>query len=213
MKLSWKTVAAASILVCIVVAPTFYVLRLFQNPSSVASQQQPPVVISEKTVVTARAKEAAQAFYAQNPDAIAALIHPVAGVRFSLYNQIKVSSDKKFSPAQIIQYFNSRVKFTWGVQDGSGEKIVMPMKQFIAQEFADHDFSSAPEISYDVFVNRGNAISSVEGFYPNAHVVEFYFPGFIEKYAEMDWRAMQVVMQEFEGQWYVIGVVSNRWTI
>jgi hypothetical protein len=99
------------------------------------------------------------------------------------------------------------------VQDGSGEKIVMPMKQFIAQEFADHDFSSAPEISYDVFVNRGNAISNVEGFYPNAHVVEFYFPGFIEKYAEMDWRAIQVVMQEFEGRWYVIGVVSNRWTI
>lgn len=210
MKLSWKTAILSVAAVGIFVAPTIYVLNLFKNPIVADSQQPPPTT---KEIVTARATAVAQAFFAQDPNAIAALVHPTAGIRFSLYNQINDVRDKKFSPSQITKYFGTSVKFTWGVQDGSGEKIVMPIKQFVAQEFADHDFSSAPEISYDVFVNRGNAISNVEGFYPNTHIVEFYFPGFIEKYAEMDWRAIQVVMQEFEGQWYVVDVVSNRWTI
>jgi len=210
MTLSWKTLALSAVALAIFVAPTIYVLKYFKNPAVVVSQQKPP---SLESVVVARAKIAAAAFFAQDPNAIAALVHPTAGVRFSLYNQINDVRDKKFTPSQITKYFGTNVKFTWGVQDGSGEKIVMPMKKFFANEYADHDFSQAPSITYDTFVNRGNAISNVEGFYPNAHVVEFYFPGFVEKYADMDWRAIQVVMQEFEGQWYVVDVVSNRWTI
>ena len=105
------------------------------------------------------------------------------------------------------------MKFTWGVQDGSGEKIVMPLKEFVTKEFADHDYEHATEISYDTFKNRGNAIGSVGGFYPNSHTVEFYFPGFNQKYDGMDWRSIQVVMSEYNGQWYVINLVSNRWTV
>lgn len=215
MTLSWKIPTLALVALAIFIAPTVFLFRLYRNPTAAVSEQlkpEPPTPL--KNEVVARATAAAQAFYAMDANAIAAFAHPKEGIRFSLYNQINDVRDKKFSPSQITKYFGTNVKFTWGVQDGSGEPIVMPMKSFIANEFADHDFSKAPQISYDTYGTFiGNAISNVEGFYPNAHVVEFYFPSFVEKYADMDWRAIQIVLQEFEGQWYIVNVISNRWTI
>lgn len=215
MTLTWKKSTLTLVALAIFIAPTVFLFRLYRNPTAAVSHQlkpEPPTPL--KNEVVARATAATKAFYAMDPNAIAALVHPTAGVRFSLYNQISVESDKKFSASQITKYFGTSVKFTWGTQDGSGEPIVIPMKSFIANEFADHDFSKAPQISYDAYDTfRGNAISNVKDFYPNAHVVEFYFPGFVEKYADMDWRAIQIVLQEFEGQWYIVNVISNRWTI
>lgn len=211
---SWKTPLFIVVASCAIVALSFYIVRLFQNPPVPQSSQTPPITqVSERDQVVARAAAVAHALVAKDPKQLATLVHPIDGVRFSLYGQISAAHDKKFSAAQIMQYFDTNVKFTWGVQDGSGATIVMPLKTFVDKEFADHDYDHATEISYDVFKNRGNAISNVDGFYPGSHTVEFYFPGFNPNFGGMDWRSIQIVMSKYQGEWYVIDVVSNRWTI
>src|SRR3989338_1411180 len=169
--------------------------------------------ISTKDQVIKRAAEAAHALFAKDAKQIAALVHPTKGVRFSLYGQVNETLNKKFTAKQITQYFNTNVKFTWGTLDGSGELMIMPLKNFIDNEFADQEYEHAPEILYDTIVARGNAVNNIKDVYPTAHVVEFYFPGFIEKFVGMDWRSIHIVLEEYQGQWYVVGLVSDRWTI
>ena len=170
-------------------------------------------IVSTRNKVIAQTTVAARALYTKNGAQLAALVHPIKGVRFSLYGYVNVTHDKLFMPAQITQYFNTPIKFTWGEQDGSGTPIIIPMKQFISAEFADHDYEHAVEILYDTYKGQGNSLNNMAALYPNAHIVQFYFPGFNATYGGMDWRAIRVAVEEYQGQWYVVGLMSDKWTI
>ncbi|MBU5615652.1 hypothetical protein KPY62_00755 [Psychrobacter sp. TAE2020] len=153
-----------------------------------------------------------QALAYKNYQAVAPLIHPTRGVRFSMYAYVDLKSDKVFSRAQFTQYLKaSKIKFTWGQQDGTGDLYITPLPAYLtAWVDASKYQATAPTINQ--FQGFGNSLNNLTDIYKNHDFVEFYHPG-SDKYSGMDWRAIRLVFADYKGKPYLVAIVSDQWTI
>ena len=153
-----------------------------------------------------------QALVYQNYAAIAPLIHPTRGVRFSMYAYVDPQTDKMFSRAQFEQYLKaSRIKFTWGQKDGTGDIYITPLPNYL-KVWVDGNKCKAIAPTLNTFQGYGNSLNNLTEIYPNANFVEFYYSG-SEQYDGMDWRALRLVFEEYKGKRYLVAIVNDQWTI
>lgn len=153
-----------------------------------------------------------QALVYQNYAAIAPLIHPTRGVRFSMYAYVDPQTDKVFSRAQFEQYLKaSRIKFTWGQKDGTGDIYITPLPNYL-KVWVDGNKYKAIAPTLNTFQGYGNSLNNLTEIYPNANFVEFYYSG-SEQYDGMDWRALRLVFEEYKGKRYLVAIVNDQWTI
>ncbi|PWK14610.1 hypothetical protein C8D84_10285 [Psychrobacter immobilis] len=139
-------------------------------------------------------------------------IHPTRGVRFSMYAYVRPETDKVFSREQFAQYLQqSKVRFTWGEKDGTGDLLVTPLPVYLDTWIDASKFNNA-SISINEFQHSGNMINNLKRIYPNSEVVEFYHKG-SEEYAGMDWRIMRLVFEEYQGKRYLVAIVNEQWTV
>lgn len=139
-------------------------------------------------------------------------IHPTRGVRFSMYAYVRPETDKVFSREQFAQYLQqSKVRFTWGEKDGTGDLLVTPLPVYLETWIDARKFNNA-SISINEFQHSGNMINNLKKIYPNSEVVEFYHKG-SEEYAGMDWRIMRLVFEEYQGKRYLVAIVNEQWTV
>lgn len=140
-------------------------------------------------------------------------IHPTRGVRFSMYAYVRPQSDKVFSRAQFTQYLQqSNIRFTWGEKDGTGELLVTPLPKYLETWVNAKQFDNQPTISVNDSKAIGNSINNLNQVYQDADFVEFYHGG-SEQYSGMDWRAIRLVFDEYQGQRYLVAIISDQWTI
>ncbi len=199
--------ATICLLILLVLAGFFW----FSHKKVVAPA--PAATLSTEDAVRVRATEAIVALVTSDIAKFATLVDPKKGIRFSINSHVDVAHDKVLTASQLVPLYNSPIKYTWGVADGSGEKIILPFKTFVQQKLADHDYPAAPEIIYDGFKGTTNVINNVAQVYPTAHTIEFYFPGFDAQNVGMDWRAVRMVFEQSNGAWYIVGIISDNWTI
>ena len=139
-------------------------------------------------------------------------IHPTRGVRFSMYAYVRTDTDKVFSREQYAQYLQqSKIRFTWGEKDGTGEALVVPLPEYLRTWIDAKKYNNA-RITINEFESRGNMIDNVNEAYPKSDVVDFHYKGTAE-YDGMDWRGMRLVFDDYQGKRYLIGIVSDRWTV
>lgn len=139
-------------------------------------------------------------------------IHPTRGVRFSMYGYVQPKSDKVFSRAQFAQYLKeSKIRFTWGTLDGVGDPLIIPLPKYL-NDWVNAKIFNHATISVNEFKASGNSINNIKKVYPNADVVEFYFSG-TQKYDGIDWRAMRLVFETYQGQRYLVAIVNDQWTV
>ena len=139
-------------------------------------------------------------------------IHPTRGVRFSMYAYVKPESDKVFSRVQFAQYLKqSKIRFTWGDLDGTGELLVVPLPTYLNTWIDGKKFNTA-RITVNEFESRGNMINNVKDMYPKADIVDFYYRSTGE-YSDIDWRGMRLVFDTYEGRRYLVAIVNDRWTV
>ena len=139
-------------------------------------------------------------------------IHPTRGVRFSMYAYVRPGSDKVFNRAQYAQYLQqSKIRFTWGERDGSGEPLIIPLPEYLDTWVDGRKFNNV-NISVNKITNNGNSINNLKDIYQNSDVVEFYYKG-TEEYAGMDWRVLRLVFDEYQGKRYLVAVVNDQWTV
>lgn len=169
--------------------------------------------ISPKDAILKQAKVVVLALKEKNLEKIAALTHPDKGIRFSPYGTIQEKDDKVFSRAQIPGLFSDPSVVLWGYYDGSGEPIMKTFAEYFAEFVVDVDFAAAPKISFDERLGQGNTLNNISDAYPNAHVVEFHFPGFDPQYEGMDWKSLRLVFEVVNDQWFLVGVIHVQWTI
>ena len=142
---------------------------------------------------------------------IIADIHPTRGVRFSMYAYVQPESDKVFSRAQFSQYLSqSKIRFTWGDLDGTGELLIVPLPTYLKTWVDGSKFDEA-RISVNEFESRGNMINNVKDIYQVSDVVDFYHKG-SEEYSGMDWRGMRLVFDTYQGKRYLVAIVNDQWT-
>ena len=139
-------------------------------------------------------------------------IHPTRGVRFSMYAYVRPESDKVFSRAQYAQYLQqSKIRFTWGERDGSGEPLIIPLPEYLDTWVKAKTFNDAT-LSVNEFQKSGNSINNLNKIYQNSDVVEFYYKG-SDEYSGLDWRVLRLVFDEYQGKRYLVAVVNDQWTV
>ena len=153
-----------------------------------------------------------QALAYKNYAAITPLIHPTRGVRFSMYAYIDPKTDKVFSRVQFSQYLKaSRIKFTWGGLDGTGDPLITPLPNYL-NDWVDAGKYKSIGPTLNRFQGHGNSLNNLKDTYPNADFVEFYYAG-SEKYSGMDWQALRLVFETYKGKRYLVAIVNDQWTI
>lgn len=137
-------------------------------------------------------------------------IHPQKGVRFSMYAYLH-PENKIFSKEDFDRYINSNIKFTWGSRDGSGEPLVLSLKDYFEKWIFKRDFSNA-EYHFNEFRGQGNSLNNIKEIYPTQNFTENYIPG-TEKYGGMDWNSLRFVFEQYNGIYYLVAVINDEWTV
>ena len=139
-------------------------------------------------------------------------IHPTRGVRFSMYAYIQPESDKVFSREQYAQYIDeSNIRFTWGQKDGTGTLYVTPLPDYL-KDWVKADYFNNQSTTINATAAVGNSINNLDRIYQNSDYVEFYNPGVNPEYGGLDWRALRLVFDEYQGKRYLVAIVSDQWT-
>jgi hypothetical protein len=163
-------------------------------------------------VVPDLASQAVLALKDRDMQALAALAHPIAGLRFTPYAHVQ-PSDLVFPAHQLPDLFDDPAVHHWGFFDGSGEPMDLTFAQYYERFVYDQDYAQAEEVGFNQRLGTGNSIDNSQEFYPGAFVVEYYFSGFDPQYAGMDWRSLRLVFQQHQGAWYLVGIIHDEWTI
>ena len=89
----------------------------------------------------------------------------------------------------------------------------LTLRYHLARQTHNQDFANPHIIGNNQIVQTGNTINNIEDVYPNAQFVEFHFTGFDPQYTGMDWTSLRIVMEEYNSQLYIIGIIHDEWTI
>ncbi|MGU3375973.1 hypothetical protein [Chryseobacterium sp. M5A1_1a] len=155
--------------------------------------------------------EVLQALKTKDYTAFASFIHPEKGISFSMYAFVDPKGDKHFSKADFEKYLPTKMLFTWGAHDGSGDPYKATINEYLGKWVFSKDFT-ASQYSLNKFLGRGNSLNNLEEIYPKNDFTENYIKG-TEKNSEMDWKAVRFVFEEFQGKYYLVAVVNDQWTI
>ncbi len=154
--------------------------------------------------------EILQALKSRNYTQFLSYIHPEKGVRFSMYAYLN-PENKIFRKKDFEKYISTNVKFTWGSRDGSGEPLILSIKDYLETWVFKKDYTQS-QYTYKVFQGSGNSLNNLEETYPKHLFTENYIPG-TEKYPEMDWNSLRFVFEELNGKHYLIAIINDQWTI
>ncbi len=65
----------------------------------------------------------------------------------------------------------------------------------------------------DQTLGAGNTTNNLQEFYPQSHFIELHTSGVDSRFAGMDWQSVRIVFEAHRGQFYVVGIVHDQWTI
>lgn len=146
-------------------------------------------------------------------EAVAEIAHPTEGVRFSPYGYVNVADDLLFTVVELNGIMQSSQVYTWGAFDGTGDPIDKNFSDYYDRFIYDADFANPEIIGNNTIVGSGNTLINLADVYPAGSFVEFHFTGVDPQYEGMDWRSLRLVFQEDAGQWKLVGIVHDEWTI
>jgi hypothetical protein len=168
--------------------------------------------IAEK-VIGGKTDQAINAIKEKDAETISALAHPVKGIRFTPYTFVLLERDVVFSKEALPGFFEDEEKYLWGYYDGIGDEIILTPAAYYEEFIYTADFVNADEIGYNTVLSSGNMLENQFEIYENPIVVEYYFPVFDQEFIGMDWQSLRLVFEEYEKQWFLTGIIHNRWTI
>ena len=184
------------------------VAELEEQVQELESQQQ-----SAPTSLLATAVTVVELIDDADFDSVADYVHPVDGVRFSPYGYVDTANHLVFSGNDLDGIMQSSQQYTWGAFDGTGDPIDMTFTEYYDRFIYDHEFANPELIGNDTIIGTGNTLINLDDVYPDASFVEFHFSGFDPQYDGMDWRSLRLVFEEDNGNWQLVGIVHDEWTI
>jgi hypothetical protein len=135
------------------------------------------------------------------------------GVRFSPYGYIDTLNSKKLTPADFLSSIAKNWVLTWGVADGIGDPIKLNVKSYLNRFVYNADYLSAEAVGYDQVLKTGNSKHNHEQLYPKHHFIDYHFSGFDQKLEGMDWATLRLIFEKRDGQYFLVAIVHDQWTI
>jgi hypothetical protein len=152
------------------------------------------------------------ALQARDGVGLAALSHPEKGVRFSPYSSVDPETEMVFGITQLKGFWDDPHVYKWGVYDGSGDPIELTPLGYYKKFIMDRDFTNPTRINIDDDHAYGNTINNAETVYPNGTRIEFYITPSDADAGGLDWAALRLVFEPFNGRWYLVAVIHDQWT-
>ncbi len=179
------------------------------------NMEETPAVSEEDRVriVKERADKALELIKAYDMDGLSEMVHPEKGVRFTPYGYVDLKNDLVFTKEEVAKLGTDTKKYVWGSYDGTGDPIGLTFADYYKQFIYDVDFVNAEKTSVNERLGKGNSIDNSAEVYKDAYVVEYHFSGFDTKYEGMDWKSLRLILSEYDGTWYIVGIIHDQWTI
>ncbi|MDG5786790.1 hypothetical protein QA612_04745 [Evansella sp. AB-P1] len=166
---------------------------------------------TQDEVLRNRADQVVIALENMNFTSLGEYVHPEQGVLFSPYGHVDFDEDLSFSAEEVGNFANDNEEYDWGTQDGSGHPIEMTPTEYYEEYIYIRDFSrESSEIVVNDIEEYGNIIVNVEEAFPEANFVSYYVT---PTEGELDWANLILAFEEYDGEWYLVGLVVDRWTI
>lgn len=157
--------------------------------------------------------DVAQTLADQDMTAFSNFVHPTQGVRFSPYGYVNPSVDLSYPATAFVALLTDTTNYTWGSFDGSGDPIIYTFADYLDNFVYDEDYLNPDIIGLNTVIGMGNSLMNISDIYPTASFVEFNFTGFDPQYGGMDWTSLILVFENVAGEWKLVGIVHNQWTI
>ena len=119
----------------------------------------------------------------------------------------------KFNAQDIADLLLDTTVYTWGEYDGSGFPINLSFADYYTRFVYDQEFVHPHLVGINNVIGFGNTLVNIADVHPNGSFVEFHFTGFDPQYEGMDWRSLFLVFEQLDGNWVLVGIVHNEWTI
>jgi hypothetical protein len=172
----------------------------------------PTAAPTEAMSLEAAADLAVTALAEKDLSALADLVHPDMGVRFTPYAYVE-AEQQVFTTGQLPGLLGSDEVYHWGVYDGSGKPMDLTFSEYYDQFVYSADFLNADETAVNERLGQGNAINNIDEFYPDSSFVAYYIAGIDPQYEGMDWQSLRLVFRQEGGRWLLVGIVHDEWTI
>ncbi|MDG0811716.1 hypothetical protein [Cohnella rhizosphaerae] len=182
-----------------------------ESASATSSSSASAAPSDSQQTLSAAAKDVVEALRDRNLKRLSSWIDPKLGLRFSPYAAM-TEEDQIFKP-EALPSFKSQDKIKWGTADGSGDPIELSFRDYFDKFVYDKDFDTAPSISANKLVGKGNTVYNGQDTYPGSSFVEFHFPGFDDSTDGMDWESLIVTFVQDGGDWRLVALTHAQWTI
>lgn len=158
-----------------------------------------------------RAGEILAAIREQNFEELTLHAHPLKGIRFTPYTRVDVDHNLILGREQLKKGNSDKRLYSWGNYDGSGRPIELTIAEYFSEFVYDQDYLATGEAGYDRPIVREEADNSRE-VYPEAYIVEYHHAG-SEAQGGLDWSSLRLVLEEYNGEAYLVGIIHAQWTI
>lgn len=175
--------------------------------------EEPQQLSSSSTNLLSASIDVLNALSTKDMVALTALSHPLTPIRFTPYAYVDPSNDLTFSASAFATLINDPTIYTWGAYDGSGDPLNLSFNDYLDDFVYDEDYLNPHIVGINNTIGQGNSLNNVATAYPSASFVEFHFTGFDPQYGGIDWSSLILVFEQVSGDWKLIGIVHNQWTI
>lgn len=166
---------------------------------------------TDEVAVKAANDQILQALKSKDYKTFTSYIHPEKGITFSMYGFVDPKEDRHFSKEDFEKYQPTKMVFSWGAQDGSGDPYKATINDYLSKWLFSKDFTTS-HYSLNTFQGKGNSLNNLKEIYPGKDFTENFIKG-TEENGKMDWKTLRFVFEEFQGKQYLVAVVSDQWTI
>lgn len=140
-------------------------------------------------------------------DELAAMIPTGKGILIANSVDINPSSTPNLQGNHLSYYFECSKEKDWNVKPPSGEPPLITFAEYCEQYVF-------PPLSkhYDVYVNEwltwGNARNTMKEAFPGCSIVQALHEG----QKESDWKALNLIFQKINQDYFLVALVSDYWT-
>jgi len=164
-----------------------------------------------ESVIAEKATKVVNALAARNMIELSGIAHPVKGVRFSPYAFIDETANPIFAARRLRKAFMERSRFVWGHEDGSGAPIRLTFGEYYRKYVYDRDYAKAPQRRFNSTSAESTTRDNIWDIYPHGIIAEYRYPEKAE--GAVSWSSLRLVFELDSGQWRLVAIVHDSWTI
>jgi hypothetical protein len=168
----------------------------------------PPPLDAAETIVRAQSAEIVRHFMDRDMTHMIRHVHPNHGVRFSPYATL-TKTDVVFTPQQMLNLFNNKKAYSWGMYPGTGDPVKMTFADYYKRFVYARDFSQAPEVTYNAVARPGKIGNNSASFFEGSRFIDYHWPG-TEAAGGKDWKTLRMVFMPWQNNWLLVAVVNDE---